>query len=209
MDPSILTQSLKLIEQVYDESMYGDDDLYRIKDIVHSVDSKQWTSKQWLVDTLNSLDLSLDPGIFIAGGWYGLMAYLLRKQYAKTPIVSADMDKKAKLFGKKLFAGSSIEFVATDVTQNLYGYIQYGLVVSTSCEHIDRDDLCDFISKKNPNAVIALQSNDYFELPSHINCSATLDEFVSYVKPCLHNGEVLFQGALNLGDFNRFMVIGR
>lgn len=189
--------------------MYGDDDLYRIKDIVHSVDSKQWTSKQWLVDTLNTLNVNPDPGIFIAGGWYGLMAYLLRKHYIKTPIVSADMDKKAKVFGKKLFNGSNIEFLATDVTRGLYGYNHYGLIVSTSCEHIDREDLCDFIRKKNPDATIALQSNDYFELPSHINCSETLDEFVSYVAPCLHQKEVLFQGSLNLGDFNRFMVIGK
>ena len=209
MDPLILTRSLKLIEQVYDESMYGDDDLYRIKDIVHSVDSKQWTSKQWLVDTLTTLNINPDPGIFIAGGWYGLMAHLLRQQYPKIPIVSADMDNKTKPFGKKIFAGSNIEFITANITKNNYTYNKYGLVVSTSCEHIDREDLCEFISKKNPDAAIALQSNDYFDLPSHINCSRTLEEFVSYIKPHLHQGEVLFQGSLNLGDFNRFMVIGR
>ena len=209
MDPLILTRSLKLIEQVYDESMYGDDDLYRIKDIVHSVDSKQWTSKQWLVDTLSTLDINPDPGIFVAGGWYGLMGFLLRQHYTKTRIDSADMDKKAKIFGKELFSGHNIDFITTDVTRSNYVYNKYGLVVSTSCEHIDREDLCEFISKKNPNAAIALQSNDYFELPSHINCSHTLEEFVSYVKPHLHQGQILFQGSLNLGDFNRFMVIGK
>jgi hypothetical protein len=209
LDPSILNRSLKLIEQVYDESMYGDDDLYRIKDIVHSVDSKQWTSKRWLVDSLKHLQVDLQPGIFIAGGWYGLMAYLLREQYPKTKIVSADMDKKSKLFGRMLFDGSNIDFITIDVTKNEYTCARNGLVVSTSCEHIDRDDLCEFIRKKDPDAVIALQSNDYFELPSHINCSSSLDDFVSYVQPALHHNEILFQGSLNLGDFNRFMVIGR
>ena len=188
--------------------MYGDDDLYRIKDIVHSVDSKHWTSKQWLVDTLKHLGVKAET-IFIAGGWYGLLAYLLRQHYAHSRIVSADMDKKTRPFGRMLFNGSNIDFVVSDITKNLYAFNQYDIIMSTSCEHIDRDDLCSFIQKKSEDGIAVLQSNDYFDLPSHINCSKSLEEFVSYVKPCLHQGEVMFQGALNLGDFNRFMVIGR
>ena len=50
MNPEILNRCLKLIEEVYDESMYGENDIYRIKDLIHSVDKNHWKSKQWLVD---------------------------------------------------------------------------------------------------------------------------------------------------------------
>ena len=188
--------------------MYGDDDLYRIKDIINSVDSKQWTSKQWLVDTLKHLNVKANS-IFIAGGWYGLLAHLLRQQYQQSKIISADMDKKTRAFGHMLFSGSNIDFAVSDITKNLYGFTQYDIVMSTSCEHIDREDLCSFITQKNEDGIIVLQSNDYFDLPSHINCSESLEDFVSYVKPHLHQQEIMFQGSLNLGDFNRFMVIGK
>ena len=52
MKEQILYRSLKIIEEIYDESQYGVDDLYRIKDIVHSLDDNQWNSKQCVVDTL-------------------------------------------------------------------------------------------------------------------------------------------------------------
>ena len=55
MQSKILYKALKLVEEVYDESMYGVDDLYRIKDIVHSVDNNHWESKKWLADKLFEL----------------------------------------------------------------------------------------------------------------------------------------------------------
>ena len=53
MESKILSRALKLSEKVYDESMYGVDDLYRIKDIVHSVDQNHWESKKWLADVFH------------------------------------------------------------------------------------------------------------------------------------------------------------
>ena len=52
MESKILYRALKLSEKIYDESMYGVDDLYRIKDIIHSVDQNHWDSKKWLTDIL-------------------------------------------------------------------------------------------------------------------------------------------------------------
>ena len=37
LQTEILNRCLKLIEEVYDESMYGDNDIYRIKDLIHLI----------------------------------------------------------------------------------------------------------------------------------------------------------------------------
>ena len=80
MDQLILYRSLKLVEEIYDESMYGDPDIYRIKDIVHSVDINHWKSKQWLVDMFSQVYGFESGKVFVAGGWYGLLSFLLRKR---------------------------------------------------------------------------------------------------------------------------------
>ncbi len=216
MEADLLYRSLKIIEEIYDESMYGQNDLYRIKDIIHSLDKNHWQSKQWLVDELHTVYTSLYPDtdeyrkIFIAGGWYGLLAHLFREKYPSDEIhiITSDMDPMAEFYGQKLFPNRDLQFktenslVSPDITDSR-------LVVSTSCEHIDREDLCEWISKKDPDALIALQSNNFFNLASHINCSESLDEFVEYVKPYLPKSWIAYKGELDLGDFKRFMIIGQ
>ena len=48
-----------------------------------------------------------------------------------------------------------------------------------------------------------LQSNDYFELDEHINCSKTLDEFVKKSKLNVETAN-----ELQLAKYKRFMIIG-
>ena len=59
MEAKILNRGLKLIENFYNASMYTDEvwdnDLYRIKDTIDSLDSNHWKSKQWLVDELTKV----------------------------------------------------------------------------------------------------------------------------------------------------------
>ena len=84
MKAEILNRCLKLIEEVYDESMYGNNDIYRIKDLIHSVDNNHWRSKQWLVDEFYKLYNHTDGSFYIGGGWYGLLAYLIREKWPLT-----------------------------------------------------------------------------------------------------------------------------
>lgn len=211
MDPLILNQSLKLIDWIYDESMYGDRDIYRIKDIINSIDQKQWTTNQWLVDTLETFYVKQHGSILIAGGWYGLLADILRKQYPSedTEILSVDMDNKTVEFGRILFDHSNVVFKSYDITKTLHRYHRHDVVIVPSCEHIDNSDLCDFIRKKGDDALIVLQSNDDFNHPAHINCSPSLNHFVEYVRPNLLCGEILFEETLDMGNFNQFMVVAR
>ena len=52
--------------------------------------------------------------------------------------------------------------------------------------------------------LICVQSNDYFSLPEHVNCSKNLSEFAKQTPM----SECLYEGVLDLIKYNRFMRIG-
>jgi hypothetical protein len=65
-----------------------------------------------------------------------------------------------------------------------------------------------FIKSKRKDAWVVLQSNNYYDLDSHINCFPNASSFAAWVDPLLSE-RVYFAGTLKLGDFDRFMVIGK
>ena len=208
MQQEILNRCLKLIEEVYDESMYGNNDIYRIKDLIHSVDNNHWKSKQWLVDEFYKLYDHDQGSFYIGGGWYGLLSYLIRDKWPdeNLNITSGDIDPRCEEFGWKLYHNSDINFVTEDmISSDLH---EYSAIISTSCEHVEPDVLEKFIKSKNNDAWVVLQSNNYEELDSHINCQPDVMTFANWVEPLLSE-RVYFAGTLRLGDFDRFMVIGK
>ena len=210
MQQLILQRSLKVIEQIYDDSVYGSTDIFRIKDVIHSLDPNQWKCKMWLADGVKLQYEYTEGKIVILGGWYGLAAYTLRQAFPseKMHIVTVDCDPRCEEFGYKLFYDQNIEFITQDVRDDL-DLSDASVIVSTSVEHFDREELVDLIAKKNPYTWVALQTNNMFQHPSHINCSDTLDQFVEYVEPHLHSKKVVVAGCLNLDEYKRFMVVGR
>lgn len=206
MKSEILYRALKLAENVYDESMYGIDDLYRIKDIVHSVDKNHWEGKRWLAETFYDL-YKYDAGhIYVTGGWYGMMAYQLRQKFidSRINITSADMDPMCEYFGWNLFPDAGIQFKTNDINDEI-DFSQYSAIVNTSCEHMEQEDLISIIERKKPQAWVCFQTNDYTELDAHINCWPNSYGFAK----SLGLKYIAYEGTLNLGDFNRHMVIGK
>ena len=208
MNPEILNRTLKLIEEVYDESMYGENDIYRIKDLIHSVDTNHWKSKQWLVDEFYKLYKHDKGSFYVGGGWYGLLSHLIREAWTDEGlnITSGDIDPRCEEFGWKLFHNSDINFVTEDMTS--HDLSEYSAIISTSCEHVEPEILEKFIRSKNDDAWVVLQTNNYYELDSHINCYGSVISFANWIEPLL-NDKVYFAGTLRLGDFDRFMVIGK
>ena len=49
-----------------------------------------------------------------------------------------------------------------------------------------------------------LQSNNYFEIDEHVNCSESLDAFAKQTPM----SQVLYQGELELEKYTRYMRIG-
>ncbi len=208
MNPEILNRCLKLIEEVYNESMYGENDIYRIKDLIHSVDKNHWKSKQWLVREFYKLYDHNQGSFYVGGGWYGLLSHLMRMQWPEEGLnlTSGDIDPRCEEFGWKLFHNSDINFVTEDMTSR--DLSEYSAIISTSCEHVEPEVLEKFIRSKNSNAWVVLQTNNYDELDSHINCYPDVMSFANWVEPLIKE-RIYFAGTLRLGDFDRYMVIGK
>ena len=208
MNPEILNRCLKLIEEVYNESMYGENDIYRIKDLIHSVDKNHWKSKQWLVREFYKLYDHNQGSFYVGGGWYGLLSHLMRMQWPEEGLnlTSGDIDPRCEEFGWKLFHNSDINFVTEDMTSR--DLSEYSAIISTSCEHVEPEILEKFIRSKNSNAWVVLQTNNYDELDSHINCYPDVMSFANWVEPLIKE-RIYFAGTLRLGDFDRYMVIGK
>ena len=208
MNPEILNRCLKLIEEVYNESMYGENDIYRIKDLIHSVDKNHWKSKQWLVREFYKLYDHNQGSFYVGGGWYGLLSHLMRMQWPEEGLnlTSGDIDPRCEEFGWKLFHNSDINFVTEDMTSR--DLSEYSAIISTSCEHVEPEVLEKFIRSKNSNAWVVLQTNNYDELDSHINCYPDVMSFANWVEPLIKE-RIYFAGTLRLGDFDRYMVMGK
>ena len=189
--------------------MYGKNDIFRIKDIIHSFDDNHWRGKQWLADIVKNYYLHQHGNILIMGGWYGLMAYQLRKAYPNHSmnITSVDMDPRCAELGYKLFYDQNISFITSDVKDlDLWNY---SIIVNTSVEHMDRDIVANLMTNKDPDTLVALQSNDYYNELSHINCDESVQEFVKWITPSLSEDSVRYFGTMQMSTFKRFLVVGK
>ena len=61
-----------------------------------------------------------------------------------------------------------------------------------------------YYSFRNNKKIVILQTNDYFEISDHVNCSHNLEEF-ELATPM---GKCLYSGEIDLGKYKRFMRIG-
>jgi hypothetical protein len=212
-----LYPELKLISQIkktlskYPESEYHFVDAFSIGQI---------KSKLWLIENLPD-NLGL---VFICAGWCGTLANFM---FEKCPekfekIRSFDIDPScapiADIFNKpwvidnwkfkastanihditypyryntQRFDGSFVELCETPNT-----------IINTSCEHIT--DFKDWFSKIPNGKIVILQSNNYFEISEHVNCSSNLSEFSTNTPMTT----VLYEGELKLIKYKRFMKIG-
>lgn len=186
--------------------MYGVDDLYRIKDIVHSVDKNHWEGKEWLAKEFHKHYNNSSGHILIVGGWYGMMAYQLRKIWpnASMNITSSDMDPMCDYYAWELFHDQDISF-QTMTAENITDFSNYSAIINTSCEHMEQEDLIDIVKRKPKDTWICFQTNDYVDLDAHINCWPSAKMFAD----SLNLEYVAYVDTLNLGDFNRHMVIGK
>ena len=76
------------------------------------------------------------------------------------------------------------------------------MVINTSCEHIEKfTDWFKFIPK---DKLVALQTNNYFELQEHVNCVKDINEF----KQQAPLSNIIYEGELELEKYTRFMLIG-
>lgn len=183
----------------------------------------QIKSKLWLIEELKKLDLNLGT-IFLCGGWYATLATMIfENDLDVKKIRSFDLDnncwKIAEIFNKpwvmKDWQFKSCTQDIHDINYSTHVYNVYrsngstceltdspDTVINTSCEHIE--NFKSWYEKIPSGKIVILQTNNYFDLPEHINCSKTIDDFADQTPMT----EVLYSGELFLEKYSRFMRIG-
>ena len=204
--------SLKAIEKIYTQSKYDPNiDLFRSFDIINSVNDNQMASKEHLTEAIVPIlsDIKNLKDIAILGSWYGLLGAMLRQHLNDGIYISnIDSDPSTKKIGQSLFNHERNRFYIDDAVNHLFsqGKSKYQLIINTSCEHMEQDDVLLMRYRKSDDTVICFQSNNYFAIDGHINCSNSLEEFVEG----LNLSTVLHASALKIEskNFERYTVIG-
>lgn len=213
----IYKNALKEIEKIYIESKYDPNiDLYRSFDIMNSVNDAQMASKEWLVNELSKYltDEYLPYGlrdIMVMGSWYGLTGILLREHLdQEVKIWNVDSDPKCEEIHWELRQNIPKCENNKGMTDDAIDYFlertdAFQLIINTSCEHMDPDDVRLITHSKDNNTMICFQSNNYHDEPEHINTHDSLDSFVE----SLDLVRVFYKGEMSPSkDYTRYMVIG-
>jgi hypothetical protein len=204
--------ALKQIEKIYEESKYNESiDLYRSFDIINSVNDNQIASKEWLVKKLMPfVKHDLLYSVAILGSWYGLLGMIMRYHVSEDVIIrNIDSDPFSKEIGYKFIRDNPIYrnnfFEVDDAVLHLTGKTdRYQIIINTSCEHMEPEDIQFILQSKSINSMICFQSNNYHSVQSHINTHNSLEEF----EASLNLIDVYHSEVFKTNDYERYMVIG-
>lgn len=208
----IYKNALQQIEKIYTKSKYDPHtDLYRSFDIMNSVNDSQFASKEWLVKNLepfiNHAELR---NVAVLGSWYGLVGIILRQHILKEVIIrNVDSEALTAEIGFSFIKDNPIYknnfFVIDDAVSHVMDNPnKYQIIINTSCEHMEPDDIKFILKSKGGKSMVAFQSNNYDSVQSHINTHSSLDDFVN----SLNLIDVYYAGKLESTDYERYMVIG-
>jgi hypothetical protein len=214
----IYKNALRAIENIYRESQYSEEvDLYRSYDIMNSINESQMSSKQWLVENiikfLKPENLRDGPirDVIVLGGWYGITGMLLRQHLNhEVKIWNIDSESLCEKYGYILQHGNpNLEhnyFITDDALSYYFDRTDaFQLIINTSCEHMEQDDIKLILNVKPKDTIVCFQSNNYHSVQSHINTHNSLEEFVD----SLDLTRVWYAEKYSPNnDYERYMVIG-
>ena len=168
----------------------------------------QIKSKLWLIEALEKHKSIRNAEFVIHGGWNGVLACMMfNSELGCKHITSIDIDPKCKeiasTMNKRYEMEGKFESVTADMCEYEYTREPY-FVINTSCEHITQEQYNTWLDRVPDGAQIILQSNNYFELDEHVNCSKDLKEFEWKSK--LNVSE---KAELELPKYTRYMLVGR
>ena len=173
------------------------------KHFLDSMSPNQVASKEWLVQNIIKYDIQK---IQLWGGWFAHpIASMLKDAFSIKRITNIDIDENALSVCRKLNSRDIVDTQCQDVSEYHISDIKADLVINTSSEHMP--PLHTILAKKEykDNCLFAVQSNNMFHVPDHINCVNSEDELVE------NTGlrEILYKGSLDMPNgYKRFMVIG-
>ena len=165
----------------------------------------QVNSKIWLADALRVNYVDDDARIVIYGGWNGVLASILfNSNISIEHITSVDIDEDCQETAYTVNKNYEIAGRFTAVTADMCEYTEPAdIVINTSCEHITQEQYEQWLSNQPDDALIVLQSNDYFDHDEHVRCAVDVSDFSR-----MSNITSLWAGVLPLPKYNRFMLLG-
>jgi len=185
----------------------------------------QLKSKRWLIAKLEELDLDLGT-IFLCAGWYATLAAMLFNSSCSIKCIrSFDIDELCVTIAETINRHKTTDnWKFKALTQNILdvNYTEHSwtfwstknnrksypitdkpnTIINTSCEHIE--NFTNWFNLIPKGKLVALQSNNYFELPEHVNCVNDIDEF----KQQAPLSNIIYEGELELEKYTRYMLIG-
>jgi len=195
-----------------DDVLFWMDAIRNSKDrdrVLESFWKGQVQSKIWLIEQLRLLprDTNSAYKIAIYGGWNGVLANLFYNSgMGMRHITSIDIDPDCEEVASTINKKHEMRGTFRAVTADMCEYIveDADLVVNTSCEHITQEQYDQWLSNQPKDALIVLQSNDFFSCEEHIRCAESLDDFEKTA-----NIKTIYKGELETLKYTRFMIIGK
>jgi len=175
-----------------------------------SLSQGQFDSKMWLITELKKIKFwnQNNMHIDIIGSWFGYPLIEMLNKIFK--IKQIDLHEK-DINCQKVFAQYMNHFdpnfrvVQFDDFFERKELRRRQLIINTSSEHMSDIVLMKEYFKDYPvKPIMAIQSNNYFEIHDHINCVKNEDELIekNQIK------KIYFKGKQELPQYDRFMVIG-
>ena len=185
------------------------------KQLLDSFSPNQFLSKLNLINHIRSLNiLNKNSEIVIFGGWYG--SILIPAFYNEVKKITL-IDKDNKVISRakhNLFKDTDVEFICDDIFENFRNqYETANLIINTSCEHMKpMKEWGPAPQYKNPwwdrvsPAYFAFQSNNMFDIPTHINCVNNIEEFKEQMPS---NAKIMIEDHIKDDRGTRFLLIGK
>lgn len=173
----------------------------------------QIKSKLWLLEHLINQKLIPKRSILlketttvVVGGWVGMIPFLASmNQVNLDSVINMDIDTSVLQAAYELNINTHENFRNSDEDVRKADLVQYKklVVIDTIVEHFEKHG--EWVSTLPPGTSVVLQGNDMFDVPDHVNCHSSLEEFIS---DCGLN-TILWSGELMLDKCTRFMAIGK
>jgi hypothetical protein len=189
----------------------------------------QVKSKIWLIEELEKINTNY-ANVLVMAGWFGQIKGIYDTRLIYTKMRIAELDRNACETSDYIFNLSNLEnykvkSVNADINnlvlhkngyewdvENFKENTKYSekflpnLIINTSAEHMTEEWYNQIRFKEmESNPIVAIQSNNLFDIPEHINCVHSID----HMKKKFPMKEVLFEGELQLKGYKRVMLIGR
>lgn len=183
---------------------------------IDSFSSGQIDSKIWVCEELEKLNISVSQTIWVYGGWYGILSFLLlsRNNLKIDKIRSFDIDASCENIADTIngtwvwkdwkFKAFTEDCDVINIKDGKFGN-EPDIIINTSSEHFKTIDWFDNIPV---GKLIVIQSNNMIH-DDHYSCVSSLDEMknIYQFNSLLFSGELYFR--YPTWEFSRFMLIGK